>query len=469
MHRSGISFVVLALSAAGLLLLNACTQTETPTPSPSVPDSSGSTTAPVAASPTEAPPPAPAPTTPPQPVPTQPPAPAPSVAPEDTPTPEPAPTEEPKPPVGLVAFAEHGRIGVARPLQMDSVFLTTGPGDFSPVWSPDGGMIAFSRFFPADAKGTYVMTADGSSLTKVADTANVYNRPVWSPDGSRLAMIDRTPAAYGVWVVNADGTGLTRLYEADRTVQHVAWSPDGDTLAFTWNRGSRDGGLYLVPADGSAEAQVVIESDANYLTRAGAIAWSPEGRFLAIRARPLAPRGVENPIVPANQPILTIVQVNGDGSFAIVHRVQNMALGEWYPAWAPNGRTIAAITVKDDGTQQLSVISALGGDTVPLIEADSFGSPSWSPDGGRLLVTAYTGGDPVGALRIVTLADIGMEWNMSMDMTTDMEAADVQLLRTGMSGLWSPIAGMDALPAGTDATVGADTVRIASFTFMGFT
>ena len=463
-------FAVLTLGAALLFLLTACTESESPSPAPSTPDSAAApeaTLAPVDASPTEQP--APAATTAPEPVATEPPAPAATAAPEPAPTGEPAPIEEPEVAIGLVAFAEGGRIGLARPAQLDSVFLTTGPGDFSPVWSPDGNMIAFARFAPAEARGTYVMNADGSGLVKVADTANIYNRPVWSPNGNRIALMDRRPDTYGVWVVDADGSNPVRLYEADRTLQHLAWSPDGETIAFTWNRGSRDGGLYIVPADGSAEAQVVIESDANYLTRAGAIAWSPDGQLIAVRARPLAPRGEENPIVPANQPILTIVQVNPDGTFPILHRIQNMALGEWYPAWAPNGRTVATITVKEDGTQELSVISALGGETVPLSEAAAFGSPSWSPGGGSLVVTAYTADNPSGALRIVTLADIGMEWNMSMDMTTDMEAALEQQLRTGIGALWSPIAGTDTLPSGTRLTIGPEALRIASFTFSGFT
>ena len=447
MRRSGISFLVLAVSVTVLLLLGACTQTESP--SSSAPDTSEPTTAQD--------------TTTAETTPTEEPAPTATTAPEAT------PTEEPEPAVGLVAFADGGRIGVAHPVQMDSVFLTTGPGDFGPVWSPDGSMIAFTRFYPVDAKGTYVMKADGSGITKVSDTTNLYNRPVWSPDGGRLAMIDRRPDTYGIWVVNSDGSDLVRLYEADRTMQHLAWSPSGETIAFTWNRGTRVGGLYLVPSDGSAEAQIVIESDANYMTRAGSIDWAPDGRFLAVRSRPLAPRGEESPIVPADQPILTIVQVNGDGTTTILHRVQEMAAGEWYPAWAPNSKTVAAITVNEDGTEQLSVISLLSGQATPLTEANSFKSPTWSPDGGRLLVTANTGDNPDGALMIVTLADIGMEWNMSMDMTADMEAADVQMLRTGMNGVWAPLADTDSLPTGKTLTISKDTIRVASFTFEGFT
>ncbi len=466
MRRSRLSFVALALSASLLLLLSACTESEPPTQEPSAPST-------VVDTPTEQPAPTeePAPTT--EVTPTEEPAPAPEVTPTEEPAPaatevpEVVPTEEPEPSIGLVAFADGGRIGVARPAHLDSVFLTTGPGDFNPVWSPDGTMIAFSRFFPVGSRGTYVINADGSGLTKVADTANVYNRPVWAPDGSRIAMVDRKPETYGVWVINADGSNPMQVFEADRTLQHVAWSPDGNTLAFTWNRGTRDGGLYVVPADGSAEAQVVIESDANYLTRAGSLDWSPDGQYLAVRARPLTPRGVENPILPANEPILTIVQVGSDGTFTILHRVPSMAIGEWYPAWAHNSRTVAAITSKDDGTEQLSAVSVLSGEVVHLLEANRFGSPSWSPDGSRLLVTAYTDEDPGGALRFITLADVGMEWNMSMDMTTDMEAADVQDLRTALSGLWSP-SDADSLPAGKALTIGQDSIRVASFTFQRF-
>jgi Tol biopolymer transport system component len=46
-----------------------------------------------------------------------------------------------------------------------------------PAWSPDGAQIAFQANSVPNP-GTYVMNADGSGVTQLAD-GSYYNRPVW--------------------------------------------------------------------------------------------------------------------------------------------------------------------------------------------------------------------------------------------------------------------------------------------------
>ncbi|MDA1096726.1 MAG: hypothetical protein O3B84_05665 [Chloroflexi bacterium] len=394
-------------------------------------------------------------------------------------------TEGMKPAVdetGLIAFNTNGRIGLAKPGQMDvsSVFITTGPGDYGPVWSPQGDRIAFTRFYPVDARGTYVMAANGSGQVKVADTTNAFILPTWSPDGSEIAVIDHDVARSGIWVAKADGSENRPVFVAKYPIQHLAWSPSGDTLAFTYNEQPRSGGLYFIhpaqvttPIGSGAESEyIVIESDINYLTRAGALAWSPDGRYLAVRSRPMAPRGVETPEVDANKDILSVVQVNGDGSTTILHRVTGMAPGAWSPIWAPNSETVAVVMGRDDGTtQQLAVVSLTSGLAYTLYNAWSFGSPTWSPDGGMLVAPILQGPDnAAGRLTSIGLADIGMDWVMSMDMTHDMKRGTIADLLPGRQAAWSPTATAPLSSiAPVEAALSAGTTRIASFTFKGFT
>ncbi len=77
--------------------------------------------------------------------------------------------------------------------------------------------------------------------------------------------------------------------------------------------------------------------------------------------------------------------------------------------------------------------------------------------------------DAEGQLRSITLADIGMEWNMSMDMTHQMEPDTVTELRTGRQAAWSGNATTDlGSLSSVDAILAESTTRVASFTFAGF-
>ena len=82
--------------------------------------------------------------------------------------------------------------------------------DTDPVWSPDGTQIAFVSNRNGDAGDIFVMSADGSSVHKIAHMGQVSDLS-WSPDGRRLAVALSISGGWNVYLINMDGTDLEQI------------------------------------------------------------------------------------------------------------------------------------------------------------------------------------------------------------------------------------------------------------------
>ncbi|MGI8654779.1 MAG: Calx-beta domain-containing protein [Pyrinomonadaceae bacterium] len=144
------------------------------------------------------------------------------------------------------------------------------PITHAPAWSPDGTRIAFAssgintRDIPFTVESfIYIINADGSGTTKVADASGSNGRysplingsPAWSPDGTKLAFVNNKDGNPEIYVMGGDGSNKRRLTNNTAEDGFPTWSPDGNTIAFTSNR---DGALqiYAMNADGSNQARI---------------------------------------------------------------------------------------------------------------------------------------------------------------------------------------------------------------------
>lgn len=159
--------------------------------------------------------------------------------------------------------------------------LTTGNGIcYQPVWSPDGGRIAFPRDYldkEGDCLGQAICVLDiGSGQQKwVTDPVGRHGPsdsgigvPRWSPKGSRLLFNNNGR----VCVMNADGTAQ-RLLSAGPTRDNTLprWSPGGSRIAFVVaSKGAkRYQHIWVMNVDGK---------DRKELTDGPVVDWSPAWR-----------------------------------------------------------------------------------------------------------------------------------------------------------------------------------------------
>ena len=136
----------------------------------------------------------------------------------------------------------------------NQINLTNSPNihDYSPDVSPDGSQICLSRDI---RRGLWVMDADGSNLTLLAEDAGVSHCD-WSPDGKKIVFESSAPRSSGIYVINADGSGRTHLTDDSVSDIDPAWSPDGKKIAFSSYRAGDSHDIYTMDADGSSVTRV---------------------------------------------------------------------------------------------------------------------------------------------------------------------------------------------------------------------
>lgn len=256
-----------------------------------------------------------------------------------------------------------------------------GVRELYPVWSPDGTRIAFIRsssgLYPHDDGQLYTMSADGADVRAVVPTLSglALAPPVWSPNGERLAIlvgevIEAEIPRYRniLYTVRADGTELTRIADTARALRDKdlrnrtltsptlpAWSPDGRYLAFVMAGEKR--GVYTVRPDGSELKKVLADFG-------GPVLWSPDGEEIFVRKAFffVPPAWKKGEVYIGGE--LYAVRPDGSG----LRQVSRF--GSRLGAWSPDGKRIALYS----GEGFLATVAPDGTDRRDLIRVDDEGN-----------------------------------------------------------------------------------------------
>ncbi|WP_207215447.1 Tol-Pal system beta propeller repeat protein TolB [Rickettsiales endosymbiont of Peranema trichophorum] len=165
----------------------------------------------------------------------------------------------------VMSVAKHGatnlyqvdlRSGVMTQLTYDRAIINT-----SPSYSPDGSRIVFN----SDRGGSrqlYVMNRDGSDVKRISFGTGVYATPVWSPRGDYIAFTKFDAQAFYIGIMRTDGSG-ERLLTTSWLDEGPTWSPNGRVIMFTRRRMDGHSNLYAIDITGYHERLIRTPQDAS--------------------------------------------------------------------------------------------------------------------------------------------------------------------------------------------------------------
>lgn len=149
-----------------------------------------------------------------------------------------------------------------------------------PRLSPDGRRLVRHRLAGRQGNGDlWVEDLERGTRARITTAAEPEIFPVWSPDGGRLAYVVGYPSSSGgknITIASADGTRVFRTLPCPAEYcEPTDWSPDG-RLLFVNVRGPRGSDVWTVPVAGDGAARPLLAE--SYSERDARI--SPDGRWL---------------------------------------------------------------------------------------------------------------------------------------------------------------------------------------------
>lgn len=247
-----------------------------------------------------------------------------------------------------------------------------GDDDGEPVWSPSGSDVAFVHYldrsdYPGETRSAVaVVPATGTVERRLTDGNTWDAQPVWSPDGGRIAFVRYATTGWSriaiVDVASSEVDYLTR--EGSHNDEDPVWTPDGERVVFTrWKNGVAS--VRSIAGDGSdlrnlTGAPRSDETDPSV---------APNGRIAFVR-QPFGRDG-------------DVCIVRADGSRRRCPLATRSFESE--PEWSPDGRTLAFVRTPGDGDGNVMTYGIRSREIVRLTRGPAQDrSPRWDPGGDRI-------------------------------------------------------------------------------------
>jgi len=316
--------------------------------------------------------------------------------------------------------------------------------EIAPAWSPDGSQVAFHRL--AHSEGSiHIIPAQGGTAKKVQSThasSGLSMHISWSPDGKQIAYADSPPSGghKRIYLLNLAKLESSQIEHEDKCEDEIwpTFSNDGSHLAYACITSSSDFGFVVATSLGTSP-ELIKQFPGGFRS----LSWSADGKKLIFPddsqgwvTELSLTDGTSQLLAPSSGIAQLSISARGNRLvYATGHAGNNniwradllhpegspvkliaTTREQITPRYSPDGKHIAFASNRT-GASQIWMSDSEGANLVQLTNFNGpfVGTPSWSPDGQKIVFDWRTRNPDHAALYVL---DIGERIPRKVEVST---------------------------------------------------